>query len=703
MTQDDNDTSKTSASPSASRSSMHKGSAYEEYLYGRSIFSNYDLKPNWSSTTRGRLAIRLVSRGVSGALAFAFAQRYAFKQLTDYDPDLFKWGEVGFFEKPLQYVAKSFDVVFGKPIQYFVRSIAPASKKAMWVEDVLRFRPKAYFFSTPGQRMGRSLGSEMVAVTFDFSAMSFADAMTRNVIQAFDPNLPQTWFVDKDGHPATRAHGKFNVQKWSQSALRATWRSLSKNAGEDWFAALPYVYQMKWQREMLSKIPVFDPYAADAKNKHGHEFDGFKISSDRNRNGGNLVVNQDGKIIGDHHLPGIIDLQLRFVGYNVYTLIFREFYDAIGRGIKHTLKHGVDWKWELPKDPIGVAVDAVGNSGRYLLKSAIKANLFMQPAVPFFWVFRTPQSKWRSELILQGGDPSQNPIGTWKPQATGTASPHHPDVYRFPYPLTYNEWVRPTKGVTGTTRPKDLWFGNQKVPYPKSLEEKGLYHFDNCPTLISKLLNPFGWISYTTGTQLVKTVQKLVPMQSELSYLIAGTRDLSQVPLQRAVLLRTYVDAAYSYTPYFMAKDEFGLRVNDSGLDGKPGNMDKAIYKLIDNTFTLRWGKIGQSLGEIWDLSTDSLQQKDVLHYEGKRATDVLVQNRKTKQQSAPQATTVTFSAPSTKVEATSVQYQTTPPTHLRHTSSDAAARSDETASWADSMADRHQQQLHPQIKNTLH
>ena len=684
---------------------MHQGSAYEEYLYGRSILSTYDLKPNWSTSTKGRMAIRLVSRGISGSLAFAFAQRYAYKQLLNYEPETFKWGETKFLEKPLQYVAKSFDVVFGKPIEAFVRVLAPESKKEGWVQSALRFRPGAYFHSTPGLLTGRSLGAEMVSVTFDFSAMSFADAMTRNIIQAFDPNLPQTWFVDKDGNPTLRTRGHFSAKNWARSAMRATWRSLTKNAGEDWFAALPYVYQMKWQREAISKIPVFDPYAPGANLKHGKQFDGFKITSDRNRNGGSLIVNPDGKIIGDYHLPGLIDLQFRFVGYNVYTLIYRELYDTIGRGIKDVWKNGFHPHWHMPSNPLAAAVDAVGAGGRYLLKSAIKANLFMQPAVPFFWVFRTPQSKWKSEIILQGGAANQNNIGTWNPMPPSVMDPHKPNVHRFPHPVTYNEWVRPTKGINGKPRPKDLWFGNQKVPFPESLQEKGLYHWDNCPTWVSKILNPFGWISYTSGTMLSQAVNKYVPMQSELSYLLAGTRDLAQVPLQRTVLLRNFVDAAYAYTPYFMAKDEFGLRVNDMGVDGKLGKMDKAIYKLIDNTFTLRFGQIGQSIGEIWDLSTDSLQKQEVLHYEGKRPDDVLVKKKKLEETKPKTIIHVPFTsrAPSTKVQATSVQYNVVPPTHMQHPPIEKTSAREDAASWVDTMADRAQQSRDPHAKPTLH
>lgn len=680
--------------------SSYERSAYEEYLYGRSIFSEYQLKPNWSSTTRGRVVIRLFSRGIAGALAYAFASRYAANQLRDYEPSAFKWGEVKLTEKPLQYVANAWDVVAGKPIGAFVRLIAPAGHKDIWASDALRFRPKTYFHSLPGGEAGRSLGAEIVSVTFDFSAMSFADAITRNMIQAFDPNLPQPWFVDEKGRATIRSKGHFDLGQWGKAVVRASWRSLSKNAGEDWAAALPYVYQMKWQREALSKIPtlVYDHHLAGRKQQFG----GFKVVSDRNRNGGSLIVNERGTIVGDYQLPGVLDLHNRFVGYNVYTLIYREFYDWLGRQITHARTHGVKFDFHMPEKPLQAVVEAIGATGRYLIKSTIKAHLFMQPAVPFFWVFRVPQSKWRSELILDTDNTAQNYIGTWKPQARGEPDPHRKGIYRFPYPLTYDDWVWPQQGLTGAPRPDHIYFGQQKVPFPSSLKRKGVYHLDNCPTLTAKLLNPFGWISYTSGTWLCHAANALVPLESGLSHIIAGTKDLSQIPLQRNVFLRTYADAAWAYTPYFIAKDEFGLRINDTPVTGGLGKMDKAIYSFIDNVFTFRFRNAGKDIGNIWKLSTDDLE-RPVMHFEGRDG-----RKQREVEKAAPQSTTdITDPAPevsahriatrpTTKVEATTVQYNTTPPIHLKHSTSSEtthnsthAQRRAEDTRWADTLSER--------------
>jgi hypothetical protein len=76
--------------------------------------------------------------------------------------------------------------------------------------------------------------------------------------------------------------------------------------------------------------------------------------------------------------------------------------------------------------------------------------------------------------------------------------------------------------------------------------------------------------------------------------LIHGTGRISKFfgahPMDRETLLREMVDASYSYTPYMIAKAEFGLRVDDRPSNGGLGRMDKAIYNAMDAlaTFKLR-------------------------------------------------------------------------------------------------------------------
>ncbi|MEJ0010155.1 MAG: hypothetical protein WDN72_06385 [Alphaproteobacteria bacterium] len=299
-----------------------------------------------------------------------------------------------------QWIAKGFDTIAGKPIHW----TASQFTEARWADNLVRFKPKAYYYTKmDGMPAGRSLGAEAVAITFDFSSMSFGDAVTRNVIQSFDPNLPQPWLKDAHGHDTTRREAHhFDKKEWLKSVGRATWRSLTKNAGEDWFAALPYIYCMKWQRQALSK---WRP--------------GFKLVADNNNNGGSLIINERGEITGDYQAPGVVDLWSRFTVYNVFTLMFRDGYDWLGNRFKKIAAHQYHLHPHIPDNPALAVILGVGKTARYFVKSFIKASLFMVPAVPFFWITRTPQSKWKSPLVLGGAAPDQFGLGTTRPVRRG--------------------------------------------------------------------------------------------------------------------------------------------------------------------------------------------------------------------------------------------------------------------------------------------
>ena len=145
---------------------------------------------------------------------------------------------------------------------------------------------------------GRSLGSEVVGVTFDFASMSFGDYMTRYVIALMDPNAHKHWM--KDGH--------VDIPGGLKDLMKNIFRGATYAAGEDIAVAIPYVYGMRAQRHMIDK---FSPK--------------FKYDSDRGLNGGSYK-SKDGKIIGDYQLEGALDLMGRFSWYNVGTKMFRDAY-----------------------------------------------------------------------------------------------------------------------------------------------------------------------------------------------------------------------------------------------------------------------------------------------------------------------------------------------------------------------------------------
>lgn len=104
--------------------------------------------------------------------------------------------------------------------------------------------------------------------------------------------------------------------------------------------------------------------------------------------------------------------------------------------------------------------------------------------------------------------------------------------------------------------------------------------------------------------------------------------------------MRNYVDASLSYTPYMFAKQEFGLRVDDSKGDGKPGQMDLAIYRFMDNVASFNLHGTKESLKEMWKLGTNF--ERDIPVREGvTNVADATVSSAPTKPQTTVDGSTL--------------------------------------------------------------
>ncbi|MBX9725987.1 MAG: hypothetical protein K2X09_01870 [Rickettsiales bacterium] len=502
-------------------------------------------------------------------------------KMQGYQEQHWKWDSA----KPLQAIAKGFDYTLGNVIKSGVKAFASIShpgEAETIAKNAVTFRQKRHFdVLADGQwqkELGRSYGADIVSFTFDFAMASVGDALTRNVIQAFDPNVKKTWMVNDAGAPAARGEKKHFVLGEGLKALgRSSWRIISKNQGEDWAAAIPYAFQMKFQRQFLSSI--FE-----------QRFNGHKIVFDNNWNGGAYKINQHGQIVGDYQLVGAIDLHARFVGYNWYTLMFREGYDTIGNAFNAWKKDGFAIHApHLPEhfNPITTPIDALAHSMRYVTKSFIKANLYMNPAVVPFWVMRVSQSKWRGH----------NYISTENTHELG------PETHVW------------NKNVEGYLRPYDT---SNYDHYPTDTA------FNRFEKGFSQFLNRIGRGPYKLGIKAGRAADKLsneglFPRSPWFDNLI--THDLRrpwepiterQLFKGRRNLMHEYVDASMAYTPYMFAKAELGLRVDDTKGDGSLGQMDKAIYRFMDNVASFNLSGTGQSLKEMWRLGTRFEREKVV-------------------------------------------------------------------------------------------
>jgi hypothetical protein len=588
--------------------------AYTNYLFGSS--GNFE-KPAWSDSTAGRATIRLISRGIVGAIFFTLGGHLATKALKSYEPELFTFKNLGptqtiakIVKNPLNSIAKAIDIFPGKLISRIAG------------EDAVRFRPYSRFHNYDGFAsvlanagidstspyakkilLGRSLGSEIVNVTFDFFCASIGDAATRNIIQAFDPNVKQPWIIDSDGKPTARGHGHFDFGKWMQSVGRAAWRVFSYNAMEDWAAALPYVYFMKWQRQAINNIGR-DPNSWAAKA--GFVGDGFNRHADANNPGASVIIDKEGMRKGTFSWCGALDLHGRFVIYNWFTLMYRQAYDTIGHALKEWHKH--DYKFELPTigNPITAAIDSVVDTARYITRSFIKANIYMNPAMLFFWPMRIGQSAWKGTYEIKLDD------GRWKTVRVGVAGQEVAPAFSR-YQAIHDVQLKNQPLIVdgkafleGATSASPKFIKNITDPHD----------FNITRTLFNNVNNFLGAGSYNLGSWLTRRVDDIAPKPGKITqWLMKDTGNSGNLLLGREKLLRNMVDASLSYTPYMWAKAETGLRVNDTPSNGKPGPMDKAIDGFLDNAFSLKLGSAWESVKQIAKLAV--VEEKSLKSREG--------------------------------------------------------------------------------------
>lgn len=588
---------KTKTKPKPYYSTLDQTSLYEEYLFGKTSYAQGSTQKTWSDSMQGRTAVRLISRGIFGAAAFTWGGRVASSQLRNYVVEDVHFNLATLKSKPLQVLAKSFDTVLGEPIKAVTRLLVrDPVKKEIVANRAVRFRQKAYYHDVPGREAGRSYGAELVSVSFDFACASTIDSLMRSIIQQFDPNLQKAW-RDKDGH--------VDIGKALKESGDLIWDIIMKRQMEDWFAGIFYLPQMRLQRNAIAR---WSP--------------GFKLASDMQINGASSVINPDGEIIGDFQKQGALDLQLRFMGYNWYTLMYREGYDAISEKFNQWKKDG--FKISMPEhfNPVGSAVESAAHATRYVVKSALKSAMYMAPSVPFFWVFRTPQSKWRAPLVYQ--DPNSTTVEThnaYVMRKPGAYAPTYSDKYganEFQQ-STYASGARVWQGGIHTNDGRlqtQGYFGDALktgADTPRPITPMGggeVYKLKNQKTLFSKAMNPFGWVSYHTGSAATRAGDWLF---SKAPGVFTKTMHNE---VEREIMARTFVDASYSYTPYMIAKTEFALRVDDRGTGGSLGEMDKALYKGIDSFVTLDMKGFMNSVSRVGDLLFHNDRSVNVTYHE---------------------------------------------------------------------------------------
>lgn len=498
----------------------------------------------WRASPQGRLAIRAFSRGILGAAFFSAGGLVNARLLRagEYNPSA-SWREQ---TNPLKFIAKLIDETAGKGIQTGVNMLGGNGERAV------RFRPTRYHSSNhPGG--GHSLGEEVVAVTFDFFCASVGDAWGRDIAGWVDPNIKKKWI--KDGH--------ISIPEAAKQALKSATRYVTYNGGEDWAVAIPYVYFIRAHRGILNN---FSP--------------GFRIGSDRMTNGADAKISSKGVITGSYHQEGIVDLQHRFVVYNMGTLMFRELWDYFGKKLRgeQTALYGDP---ESQKK-VGV-LGGIGHIAKWFVRDVIKGGIYMSFATPFFWITRTPQTKYRGTFV----NVKRGVLGY---EHNGEIHIVHADEhFRNPH---YNE--NTALGFTrfdNTThryeplRPAGFTPGETGLGLSRSTMYK-----QGRDLLDKKVLNPIGLANHRAAEFVADKPAKW--MDENLGAAGRAAKNLMGVK-DFAEFNRRFVYASASYTPYMYMKAETA-RLWDTP------QMDVATERLIDGAASLKWGEFRAGASEMW-------------------------------------------------------------------------------------------------------
>jgi len=492
----------------------------------------------WDESASGRAAIRLFSRGVLGSVGFAVGNWYIGRggAMQGYSPNM-KLSEIS-ASNPLQYIAKSIDTLVGKPVKFTAQMLGKSEAAA---EELVRFRPTRNFTEEGITKKGRSLGHEAVVITFDFFCASVFDAFGRDIANMLDSNVKHDW-KDKNGH--------IKYPEAAKEAGKSLWRYVSYNGGEDWAVSVPYAFYLRGQRNLINRYSK-----------------GFGYDSDRALNGGSFKVDEKGNVVGNYNLEGMLDLQGRFTAYNIGTLMYREAYNHVAskiQGVDSTL-YGSASEKKGKKQSVG---EKVAEIPKWIARSVIKGGIYMTPAVPFFHVFRTPQSSYKGLFI----NPNDDTVLGYK------NGPKYDALHAHEANRLGTEFKR---GVNGQFPEVNFRIREENSLGFKTVGDRVTNEYATT--------GKFNAYKQNVGSPFLNALGKWQDkIRTQFSDFVVGKfgsyyrRDSN-----------TAIGSAMSYTPYMYAKGE-AARLWDSG------KMDAAAERLIDGAAKLDLSEAAAGAREVW-------------------------------------------------------------------------------------------------------
>ena len=544
-------------------------------------------KEPWNSTAKGRFAIRTFSRGIMGAAFFTIGGAWSKKMMN---PSSVLGDEAAvnnylasnkFSEQknPLQFLAKSIDTFVGKPLEITVNAFGGDGAQFTHFKPTKykRIYPQEHFsnnFKTPRSTntvYGRSLGEETIALTFDFFAASIGDAIGRDIVGLFDPAVKKEWVDDK---------GHVKLPEAMKSLAKTAWRYVSYNGGEDWAVALPYVYFVKAERNLIDKVSK-----------------GYQFESDIALNKGCLKMNtlfNEHRATGSYSMEAILDYQSRFTAYNMGTLLYREAYDKAAHALKgeHISLYGSP---DVPKKEHETIGKKIHDTAKWGLRGIVKGFICMTPAVPFFSITRATQNRHLGLFI----DPEKNAAMTF------VGKDGKPHFVSYADSLALKDGMNPNGEFyyssfnNSTKNGKPIGYNPEKINsgFGDAVNPSRRPHFSPYMkryNIVENGLNTVGKFGNWFAGRLDNPVSALEAGAPQLAKVLRYTAGLNPESGALTGFTKPMLHASLSYTPYMYMKAETANLWDN-------GKMDLAVERMIDGADALKWKEFKAGAAEVRD------------------------------------------------------------------------------------------------------
>ena len=542
--------------------------------------ASLDNPPLYKSLS-GRLLTQSVARGVTGAAFFAIGNY----MLSAYNknPDA-SFNDQPLIAKPIKAVEGIFDHLLERPARAIVEKTHSlthdAAQSEAFTNELFRFNkyvPKQGVLDTleSGETLtnakayGVTWAQEIVQRTWSFASGSIGAALGRNAVSILDPNHKTSWLDDD---------GSIDVKDLVQSSAKSLMQIMTYNQMEDWFAAPFYTVQLRAQRGLYDN----GLFNREASTDAGIVETQLLGNSGSRHIRSDMVDNQLQGTIGESYTGlDMADYHGRFGLYNTYTLIFRDAYN-------HMFKNRVD-ETCTPENEAGHGQDSgllhkASEGAKYLVKSLIKSQIYMQPSILLFAPERIGGAKAKHGFI---DDATGMPLTTSAVYEFNALDPNQ-TVHQAEnniQPFNKNVLAKPADMNAHLQSPDThkLYVGSTPI-YIKH-DRDGFDAYTDSHGIIDKSLNASGKITDIVSNVVNVAVQPLGAGYAKLHNMVQQDTDkhIDAKAFKKDVrdMAHDHAAAAVSYLPYMASKYEF------ANLWDTPV-MDAAAYRFTDGLFALK-------------------------------------------------------------------------------------------------------------------